>query len=81
MSPSTRELLNAVLKIPPAERAALAAQVIDSLDERSDADADEAWSEEVLRRCQELDSGAVRSIPWRTARRMILGQADELTDA
>ena len=38
-----------------------------------DEDAEAAWATEISRRVQELDSGAVRAVPWAEARRRIVG--------
>ena len=35
-----------------------------------------AWDAEILRRLAELDSGAVRPVPWAEARRLIRGASD-----
>jgi putative addiction module component (TIGR02574 family) len=63
------------LRLPTPARAALAAELIASLDEIVDADAEAAWSLEIRRRLDEVDSGAVRPIPWSDARRRILAAA------
>ena len=60
------------LQLPPEARAALAAELIATLDEEADPDAEAAWSEEIRRRLDEVDAGTVRPIPWSEARRRIL---------
>ena len=72
MSPKTNELLKEALKLPPEARAALAASLIDSLDAVVDEDAEAAWRKTIKRRIAELDSGAVKPIPWSEARRKII---------
>jgi putative addiction module component (TIGR02574 family) len=74
MKPDPAKLLHEALKLSPEERAALAAALLDSLEERVDEGAEAAWASEVARRLQELDSGRVPSVPWAQARRMILGR-------
>ena len=69
----TTKLFEEALKLPPEARAALAGSLIDSLDEVVDEDAEAAWAAEISRRLQELDSGAVRAVPWAEARRRIVG--------
>ncbi len=66
------ELLIEALRLPVEARAALAGSLIDSLDESVDEDAEAAWAHEIDRRVQELDRGAVRTIPWSEARQIIL---------
>ena len=70
MPPDPVKLLEEALKLSPEARAALAASLLESLDE----DAEAAWAAEIARRLHELDSGAVTPIPWSEARRMILGR-------
>ena len=70
-------ILAAALRLPATARAAVAAELIDSLDESAQADdgVDEAWAEETRRRLAEIDSGAVATVPWTEARRRILAAA------
>jgi len=72
MTPDPGKLLEEALKLSPEARAALAASLLESLDERIDEDAEDAWAEEIAKRIHELDSGAVTPIPWSEARRKIL---------
>ena len=58
------------LSLPPSDRAALAARLIDSLGDDDDdeepfdqAAYDAAWSAEIARRIQEIDDGTVKLIP------------------
>jgi putative addiction module component (TIGR02574 family) len=71
--PASR-LLEEALRLSDADRAELAARLIDSLD--PDADAEAAWGEEVQRRLDDLEQGRVRSVPWTEARRQILDDGD-----
>jgi putative addiction module component (TIGR02574 family) len=73
MSRDVKELLAEALQLAPDARAALAGQIIDSLDETVDEDAEEAWSAEIARRVNDLESGKVKAVPWSEARRQILG--------
>ncbi len=77
MSPKTERLLADALKLPSQARAALAAQLIESLDQEVDEDAEAAWSVEIARRVKELETGKVKTVPWSAARRQILGLASE----
>ncbi len=67
----SQDLLNDAMKLPHQERAALADALFESLDEGVDEDADAAWSVEIARRLQEVESGRVKTIPWHQTRRMI----------
>jgi putative addiction module component (TIGR02574 family) len=67
------KLLEEALKLSPEARAALAASLLDSLDQGTDEGAEAAWSAEIAKRVRELESGAVTPVPWSEARRQILG--------
>jgi putative addiction module component (TIGR02574 family) len=58
---SIDEIESSALQLPRAERARLAERLIASLDE--DLAVEESWRIEVRRRVEELQSGAVPSIP------------------
>lgn len=71
MHPDAALVLKNALALGPEERAALVDRLIDSLEETVDEGAEEAWREEIYRRLQQIDSGAVRLIPWDDARRRL----------
>jgi putative addiction module component (TIGR02574 family) len=75
MNATTQEILNTALQLPDKERADLAASLIESLDQPFDNDVQTAWAEEIHRRVAEIESGAVKAIPWDEASRMIAGGA------
>ena len=77
MNPEAEKLLEDALRLPPQARAALAAQLIESLDEDVDENAEAAWSAEIARRVEELESGRIKAVPWSEARRQILGLSSE----
>jgi putative addiction module component (TIGR02574 family) len=59
---STKELLDAALALDPSDRARLAKDIIASLDET--VDVEPQLASEIERRIREIDSGAVKAIPW-----------------
>jgi putative addiction module component (TIGR02574 family) len=65
------ELLRDALELPLEARAALIDSLIESLDLVVDEGAEEAWREEIYRRLQQIDNGAVQLIPWEDARRRL----------
>lgn len=67
-------VLTAALRLPVAARAAIAAELIDSLDQAAsvETDVEEAWTAEAEQRLAEVDSGAVKPVPWHEARGRIL---------
>jgi len=70
-----KQLLAEALQLPPEERAALAGELIQSLDPEVDEDAEAAWSVEIRRRLERLDAGLANTVPWADARRQILAAA------
>ena len=71
MKRDAAEILKEALTLPTEARAALAGSLLDSLETDVDEDAEAAWATEVNRRVAELDSGAVKTIPWAEVRRRL----------
>jgi len=71
MTEEVSELLKKALALPAEARAALAGSLLESLDDTLDPSVEEAWSQEIARRIEELDSGKVKPVPWADARRQI----------
>ena len=65
------------MQLPAPARAALAAELIRSLDteEEPEEAIEAAWRDEIRRRLDEIDSGAVTAIPWADAEQRILEAA------
>ena len=76
MSRKAQKVLEEALTLPPPERADLAATLLDSLDEQEDEGVEEAWAREIERRIQEVESGAVKMLPWSEARRRLRARLD-----
>lgn len=70
-----KELFAEALRLPPEQRAALAGELIQSLDPQVDEDAEAAWSVEIHHRLDRLDAGLAKTVPWSEARRRILAAA------
>ena len=64
MATDPNELLQHASRLTPQQRAALAAALLDSLDETVDDDAAEAWDEDLARRVADVEQGKVEPIPW-----------------
>ena len=71
MKRDAAEILKDALALPTEARAALAGSLLESLDVEVDADAEAAWTIEVNRRVAEVDSGAVKNVPWAEVRRRL----------
>ena len=67
----SRQLLDAALELSVEERAALAGELIQSLETEVDSDAEAVWSVEIHARLARVDAGLARTIPWSEARRRI----------
>ena len=59
-----KTLLTKALRVSPTERAALAGELIESLETEIDPDADAAWSEEIRARVAQLDGSTAKTISW-----------------
>jgi putative addiction module component (TIGR02574 family) len=68
MSSSVAELFEQASELPEADRATLAALLIESLEPERVAGIEAAWAAEVKRRVAELDAGAVTTLPWSAVR-------------
>ena len=57
------ELKRACLRLSAAERASLAHELLSSLESLSEAEVEQLWVEEAIRRSAEIDAGLVETIP------------------
>ncbi len=76
MTAEAKKVLDEALALPPDERADVAVTLLESLDQVDDEALEQAWSEEIQRRIQQVESGAVQTIPWSEARRRLLALRD-----
>ncbi|WP_433930052.1 addiction module protein [Sorangium cellulosum] len=77
------DVLVAALRLSAEDRAAVAAALIQSLDEpeQTTEDVEAAWAEEIQQRLADVDAGAVTPVPWPEARRRILAAANGRREA
>lgn len=68
---SADELRREALALPVDERAALAKDLLLSLDEGAEAGAEDAWAEELGRRAQAVADGTVTLVDWDDAEKRI----------
>jgi putative addiction module component (TIGR02574 family) len=61
-SATLKRALDLALELPESERAALAHDLLESLDGPADADAQQAWEAEITKRLEELDAGTADTI-------------------
>ena len=72
MSVTVDELLRQALELDPRAREELATLLLESVPCESQEEVDAAWEATIRRRVQELESGAVQTIPWEDVRRKLL---------
>jgi putative addiction module component (TIGR02574 family) len=78
MTDEASDILKRALALPPESRAAIAGSLLESLDQAPpDEGVEAAWSEEIKRRIDEIDSGKVRLIPYEEARRRLLARLSD----
>jgi hypothetical protein len=65
MARGTRELLAEALELPLDDRAKMAAELLESLEE-AEADVEEAWAREIEKRVAAARAGELASTDWRT---------------
>jgi len=65
MTRGTRDLLQEALDLPLDERAKMAAELLESLQE-AESDVEEAWASEIQRRVAAARAGELASTDWRT---------------
>jgi putative addiction module component (TIGR02574 family) len=64
-------LLEKILKLPRRSRARYVRELLASLEDASDGDAEEAWLEEIRCRVAEVRSGKAKLEDWETVRARI----------
>jgi putative addiction module component (TIGR02574 family) len=72
MATEMHQLFREALELPDSDRATLAGLLIESLEGPPDPDVDAAWAAESERRWQEIESGAVQTIPWEEVQAKLL---------
>jgi len=74
MATQLTQVINDALQLSDSERATLVGLLIESLEtgEEADADVEAAWAAEAERRWNEIESGAVKTIPWDEVRAKLL---------
>ncbi|WP_437946427.1 addiction module protein [Sorangium sp. So ce296] len=72
------DVLVVALRLSAEDRAAVAAALIQSLDEpeQTTEEVEAAWAEEIQQRLADVDAGVVTPVPWPEARRRILAAAN-----
>jgi putative addiction module component (TIGR02574 family) len=72
MTPQVSEVLEKALTLSTQDRGLLIDRLIESLDEGpAEEGVEEAWSEEIKRRVDDIRSGKVKMIPYKEVRRRL----------
>jgi hypothetical protein len=66
-------LLAVAMRLPAQARAALAGALLDTLDEGADEDAERQWSDEIVRRLEEVERETVDLLSQQDAEDLIFG--------
>jgi putative addiction module component (TIGR02574 family) len=69
LTEQAKKLLEAVLLLPEAERAEFVEKVMESFEPSPEEDAE--FAAEIQRRIAEVESGAVKTIPWEVVRKRL----------
>ncbi len=78
MTEEASDILKKALALPSEARAAIAGSLLESLDETpADEGVEAAWSEEIKRRIEEVDSGRVQLIPYEEVRRRLMARLSD----
>lgn len=78
MTEEASAILKKALALPPEARAAIADTLLESLDPALPNDrVEEAWSEEIKRRIEDIDSGKVQLIPYEEVRRRLIARLSD----
>lgn len=68
MAAPREDIFEKALTLGDDDRAELAGALIRSLEPEPEADVAEAWRAEIERRAGEVESGAVKTVPWESVR-------------
>jgi len=64
MATELTELFREAMELTDSDRATLAGLLLESLEGPPDPEVEAAWAAEAERRWREIESGAVKTIPW-----------------
>ncbi|WP_437977385.1 addiction module protein [Sorangium sp. So ce295] len=74
MSNPAEKLLDEALKLPESERRLIALRLLDSVGEEPPEEIERAWTEEALRRIEDLRAGRAQPIAWEDAQKRIFAR-------
>jgi putative addiction module component (TIGR02574 family) len=71
------ELFRRASDLPDSDRATLAGLLIESLESEHEKDVESVWLGEIEQRLHELDSGKIKTVPWKQVRAKLLHLLNE----
>jgi len=74
MAAQVKEVLREALKLSPGDRAEVAAELLASLDDVADEDAEAAWAAEIERRARRVLAGESAGTDWAEARARVVSK-------
>lgn len=74
MSDPAEKLLDEALKLPEAERRALALRLLESVGDEPEGEIERAWVDEAKRRLDDVQAGHTQVAPWAEARGRIFAR-------
>lgn len=78
MTEHVADILKKALALPPEARAAIADTLLESLDQSPpDESVEAAWSEEIKRRIDDIETGKVQLIPYEEVRRRLMARLSD----
>lgn len=78
MTDEASEILKKALNLPREARVEIANCLLESIGQAPhDEGVEEAWSEEIKRRSEDIDSGRVQLIPYEEVRRRLLARLSD----
>ena len=76
MTSAAQRVFEQAIELSDDDRSELADLLLDSLEDDSRQEVEEAWRAVIVRRIAELDDGRVQPVPWDEAEAMIFGEPD-----
>lgn len=77
MARTVKELFRDAAELSDADRAELAALLLESLEGEPDEGVEAAWAEEIERRVREIENGEVETIPWEEVRAKLFARLND----
>ena len=71
MQQHSQAILEQALKLPPQDRAAVAEQLIQSLDPCQEVEVEQAWQQEIQRRILEMDQSGTSGVSWQDVQKRL----------